>query len=83
VLVGEMSLIGPRPLLPHDQSANATMRLMIRPGITGWAQVDGRTLLTPSDNLAFDEWYVRNASVRIDMYNYENGKAHYLGPVST
>jgi lipopolysaccharide/colanic/teichoic acid biosynthesis glycosyltransferase len=67
VLVGEMSLIGPRPLLPHDQPANASMRLMIRPGITGWAQVNGGTLPTPSEKLAFDEWYVRNASVRIDI----------------
>jgi lipopolysaccharide/colanic/teichoic acid biosynthesis glycosyltransferase len=67
VLVGEMSLIGPRPLLPHDQPANASMRLMIRPGITGWAQVNGGTLLTPSEKLAFDEWYVRNASVWIDI----------------
>jgi lipopolysaccharide/colanic/teichoic acid biosynthesis glycosyltransferase len=68
VLVGEMSLIGPRPLLPHDQPANASMRFMIRPGITGWAQVNGGTLLTPSEKLAFDEWYVRNASLWIDIY---------------
>src|ERR1700687_21901 len=41
VVVGDMSLIGPRPLLPHDQPANPTTRLMVRPGITGWAQVNG------------------------------------------
>src|SRR5262249_58330541 len=44
VLVGDMSLIGPRPLLPHDQPSNAIARLMVRPGITGWAQVNGGKL---------------------------------------
>ena len=46
VLVGDMSLIGPRPLLPHDQPPDPTLRLMVRPGITGWAQVNGGKLLT-------------------------------------
>ena len=46
VLSGDMSLIGPRPLLPKDQPANPTVRLMVRPGITGWAQVNGGKLLT-------------------------------------
>jgi lipopolysaccharide/colanic/teichoic acid biosynthesis glycosyltransferase len=41
VLVGDMSLIGPRPLLPRDQPANVAVRLSVRPGITGWAQVNG------------------------------------------
>ena len=68
VLVGDMSLIGPRPLLPHDQPANATVRLMVRPGITGWAQVNGGTLLMPSEKVAFDDWYVRNASLGLDLY---------------
>ena len=40
VLVGDMSLIGPRPLLPRDQPPNSALRLTVRPGITGWAQVD-------------------------------------------
>ena len=47
VLVGDMSLIGPRPLLPHDQPSDATARLMVRPGITGWAQVNGGKLDHP------------------------------------
>jgi lipopolysaccharide/colanic/teichoic acid biosynthesis glycosyltransferase len=68
VLVGDMSLIGPRPLLPHDQPANPRVRLMVRPGITGWAQVNGGTLLTPSEKVALDEWYVRNASLWVDLY---------------
>ena len=67
-LWGEMSLIGPRPLLPRDQPTNPTVRLMVRPGITGLAQVNGGTLLTPSEKDAFDEWYVRHASFWVDLY---------------
>jgi lipopolysaccharide/colanic/teichoic acid biosynthesis glycosyltransferase len=67
VLVGDMSLIGPRPLLPRDQPANPSVRLLIRPGITGWAQVNGGTLLTPSEKDALDEWYLQNASFRLDL----------------
>jgi len=68
VLVGEMSLVGPRPLLPHDQPANPSVRLMVRPGITGWAQVNGGTLLTAIEKDACDEWYIRNASPWLDLY---------------
>jgi lipopolysaccharide/colanic/teichoic acid biosynthesis glycosyltransferase len=67
VLVGDMSLIGPRPLLPRDRPANPTVRLSIRPGITGWAQVNGGTLLTASEKDALDEWYMRNASWWLDF----------------
>jgi lipopolysaccharide/colanic/teichoic acid biosynthesis glycosyltransferase len=67
VLVGDMSLIGPRPLLLRDQPTNPTVRLAIRPGMTGWAQVNGGTLLTPSEKDALDEWYVRNASFWLDL----------------
>jgi lipopolysaccharide/colanic/teichoic acid biosynthesis glycosyltransferase len=67
VLVGDMSLIGPRPLLPRDQPTNPTIRLTIRPGITGWAQVNGGTFLTPSEKDALDEWYVQNASFWLDL----------------
>ena len=67
VLVGDMSLIGPRPLLPHDQPSDATARLMVRPGITGWAQVNGGKLITPEEKNALDEWYVRNASFWLDL----------------
>ncbi len=67
VLVGDMSLIGPRPLLPQDQPANPTMRLTVRPGITGWAQVNGGTLLTPNEKDRLDEWYIRNASLWLDL----------------
>ncbi len=67
VLVGDMSLVGPRPLLTQDQPPNPTARLMVRPGITGWAQVNGGTLLTPSEKDELDEWYVRNASLWLDL----------------
>jgi lipopolysaccharide/colanic/teichoic acid biosynthesis glycosyltransferase len=56
VLVGDMSLIGPRPLLPHDQPSDASTRLMVRPGITGWAQVNGGKSITPTQKNALDEW---------------------------
>jgi lipopolysaccharide/colanic/teichoic acid biosynthesis glycosyltransferase len=67
VLVGDMSLFGPRPLLPRDQPARPSVRLLIRPGITGWAQVNGGTLLCASEKDALDEWYVRNASFWLDL----------------
>jgi lipopolysaccharide/colanic/teichoic acid biosynthesis glycosyltransferase len=67
VLVGDMSLIGPRPLLPHDQPPTPSVRLMVRPGITGWAQVNGGTLLSPEEKDQLDEWYIRHASLWLDL----------------
>jgi lipopolysaccharide/colanic/teichoic acid biosynthesis glycosyltransferase len=67
VLVGDMSLIGPRPLLPRDQPADPTLRLKVRPGMTGWAQVNGKTSLSSEEKRALDEWYVRNASFWLDL----------------
>ena len=67
VLVGDMSLVGPRPLLPHDQPSDSAVRLMVRPGITGWAQVHGGKLITPEEKNALDAWYVRNASWWLDL----------------
>jgi lipopolysaccharide/colanic/teichoic acid biosynthesis glycosyltransferase len=67
VVVGDMSLVGPRPLLPCDQPADPTVRLSIRPGITGWAQVNGGRLLSLEEKTALDEWYVRNASLWLDL----------------
>lgn len=66
VLAGDMALIGPRPLLPEDQPADPSVRLMIRPGISGWAQVNGGTLLTPEEKETLDAWYVRHASLWLD-----------------
>jgi lipopolysaccharide/colanic/teichoic acid biosynthesis glycosyltransferase len=67
VLIGDMSLIGPRPLLPEDQPANAAVRLLVRPGITGWAQVNGGKLVTREQKEKLDEWYIRNASLWVDL----------------
>jgi lipopolysaccharide/colanic/teichoic acid biosynthesis glycosyltransferase len=67
VLVGEMSLVGPRPLMPEDQPADPTIRLMVRPGITGWAQVNGGKQVTNDEKGDLDEWYVRNASPWLDF----------------
>ena len=66
VLFGDMSLIGPRPLLPEDQPSNTALRLSVRPGISGWAQINGAKLVTKEDKERFDEWYVNNASLWVD-----------------
>jgi lipopolysaccharide/colanic/teichoic acid biosynthesis glycosyltransferase len=66
VLLGDMSLIGPRPLLPEDQPTDTALRLSVRPGITGWAQVNGLKLVSKEDKEKYDEWYIRNASARVD-----------------
>jgi lipopolysaccharide/colanic/teichoic acid biosynthesis glycosyltransferase len=67
VLVGDMALIGPRPLLPEDQPDNPATRLMVRPGITGWAQVNGGKFLTPQEKDQYDDFYIRNASPWFDL----------------
>ena len=67
VFVGDMSLIGPRPLLPHDQPTNVSLRLSVRPGITGWAQINGGNLVTTEEKGALDEWYIRHASLWLDL----------------
>jgi lipopolysaccharide/colanic/teichoic acid biosynthesis glycosyltransferase len=67
VLTGNMSLIGPRPLLPEDQPKDSVIRLSVRPGITGWAQVNGGKLVSREEKEKLDEWYVRNASLSLDF----------------
>jgi len=67
ILVGDMSFVGPRPLLPVDQSPAFAARLAIRPGLTGWAQIKGGRELTVADKAALDIWYVRNASLWLDL----------------
>jgi lipopolysaccharide/colanic/teichoic acid biosynthesis glycosyltransferase len=66
VLLGDMSLVGPRPLLPEDQPSTKSIRLSVRPGITGWAQVNGAKLVTKEEKDKLDEWYIRNASLLFD-----------------
>jgi lipopolysaccharide/colanic/teichoic acid biosynthesis glycosyltransferase len=67
VLLGDMSLIGPRPLLPEDQPSNVSLRLAVRPGISGWAQINGAKLVTREEKEKLDEWYVRHASFPVDL----------------
>jgi len=67
VLIGDMSLVGPRPLLPRDQPPNSAARLTVRPGITGWAQVNGGVDLLPTEKGALDLWYICNVSLSLDL----------------
>jgi lipopolysaccharide/colanic/teichoic acid biosynthesis glycosyltransferase len=67
VLLGDMSLIGPRPLLPEDQPSNTSVRLSVRPGISGWAQVNGAKLVSKEEKEKLDEFYIRNASLWLDL----------------
>ena len=66
VLTGDLSLIGPRPLLPCETLEFAA-RLSVRRGITGWAQVNGGPIISTSDKLVLDVWYVQNASLVLDQ----------------
>ena len=70
VLCGEMSLVGPRPLLMDYlplYSPGQTRRHEVRPGITGWAQVNGRNALSWEEKFKLDVWYVDNFSLWLDM----------------
>jgi lipopolysaccharide/colanic/teichoic acid biosynthesis glycosyltransferase len=70
VLRGDMSLVGPRPLLMEYlplYSARQARRHEVRPGITGWAQVNGRNALRWPEKLEMDVWYVDNRSFLLDM----------------
>jgi lipopolysaccharide/colanic/teichoic acid biosynthesis glycosyltransferase len=66
ILHGDMSFVGPRPLLPCDQDTAYRARLLVRPGLTGWAQVVGGRAISAEDKAALDVWYVRNASFALD-----------------
>jgi lipopolysaccharide/colanic/teichoic acid biosynthesis glycosyltransferase len=70
VLRGEMSLIGPRPTLPvqvEQYTPRQRGRLRIKPGITGWAQVNGRTSLPWSERIELDLYYIANRSLLLDL----------------
>lgn len=70
VLKGDMSLVGPRPLLMEYlelYSDEQARRHEVRPGITGWAQVNGRNALTWEDKFSLDVWYVDNHSLWLDL----------------
>lgn len=70
VLRGDMSLVGPRPLLPEYlglYSPEQMRRHEVRPGLTGWSQVQGRNSLEWPQRFALDVWYVDNWSLRLDL----------------
>lgn len=70
VLKGDMSLVGPRPLLAQYlplYSPEQARRHDVRPGITGWAQVNGRNSLTWNQRFQLDVWYVDNHSLTLDL----------------
>lgn len=70
VLKGEMSLVGPRPLLMEYlplYSPEQARRHEVRPGVTGWAQVNGRNAISWDKKFALDVWYVDNRSLWLDM----------------
>jgi lipopolysaccharide/colanic/teichoic acid biosynthesis glycosyltransferase len=67
ILSGSMSLVGPRPLLPVDQPQTFSLRLQVRPGLTGLAQISGGKLISVEEKAALDEHYVRHASPFLDL----------------
>lgn len=70
VLKGDMSLVGPRPLLMEYlplYSVEQARRHQVRPGVTGWAQVNGRNSISWEEKFALDVWYVDNRSVWLDL----------------
>jgi len=70
VLKGDMSMVGPRPLLTDYlllYNARQARRHEVRPGITGWAQVNGRNALSWEERLEMDTWYVDNLSFKLDV----------------
>ena len=73
ILKGDMSIIGPRPERPElikefiKHIPNFNDRLLVKPGITGWAQVNGGYSLTPKEKLEFDKYYIRNRGFKLDL----------------
>ena len=70
ILCGDMSIIGPRPTLRYQveqYDERQRRRLEIRPGLTGWAQVQGRASLPWADRIELDVWYVDHRSPRVDL----------------
>ena len=70
VLKGDMALVGPRPLLPKYlplYSREQARRHEVRPGITGWAQVNGRNAISWSKKFELDVWYVDHCSLLLDI----------------
>lgn len=70
IVRGHMALVGPRPLLPETVAAMGEAgrrRGAVRPGLTGWAQVNGNALLSDEDKLSLDLWYIAHRSFSLDL----------------
>jgi lipopolysaccharide/colanic/teichoic acid biosynthesis glycosyltransferase len=70
VMRGEMSIVGPRPTIPmqvEQYTAHQRRRLDVKPGITGWAQVNGRASLPWSERIELDIWYVEHQSLSLEL----------------
>lgn len=70
ILAGDMSVIGPRPILLEtigDLGERGALRCSVKPGLTGWAQVSGNTILSDDDKIDLDLWYIKNRSFWIDL----------------
>jgi lipopolysaccharide/colanic/teichoic acid biosynthesis glycosyltransferase len=70
VLRGEMAIVGPRPTVQEQvdrYTDRQRRRLEVKPGITGWAQINGRTSLPWPERIELDVWYVENRSMRLDL----------------
>jgi lipopolysaccharide/colanic/teichoic acid biosynthesis glycosyltransferase len=70
VLRGEMAIVGPRPTVQEQvdrYTERQRRRLEVKPGITGWAQINGRTSLPWPDRIELDVWYVEHRSLRLDL----------------
>lgn len=74
VLKGDMSIIGPRPERPiftkkfNEEIPGFTDRLQVKPGITGWAQVNGGYEITPKEKWELDMYYIKNRSIKLDLF---------------
>lgn len=70
IVRGEMAFVGPRPLLPETVAAmgpEGQLRSSVRPGLTGWAQVNGNALLDERRKLDLDIWYIQHRSLALDL----------------
>ena len=70
ILKGEMAFVGPRPLLPEynsKYSAHQSKRLSVLPGITGWAQINGRNAISWAEKFELDVWYIYHKSFALDL----------------
>ena len=71
VLTGKMSLIGPRPLIPQEEAVHKMREqagvYQLRPGMTGWAQVNGRDLVEDNEKVKFEQEYLEKIGLKIDV----------------